>query len=276
MFFVMFKVVFAGTGIGMLLLCLTATVAAQQLPNVTDLLKDVRAHQQKLDDIRENYTFHQIVKTDELDAKGAIKKTTSEEREVFFVNGRRVGRLVKKDGVALSPADEKKEQGRIEKLVGQRSKQPRGQPGSRGGLISMILPVAKVSNPRRTTLKGRASLAYDFAGDPAAHARNMEENALKKTAGTIWFDEADRQVARVEIHFFDNFRIAGGLIASVRKGTSIEVEQSPVGEGLWMQTSLEQHVGARLGFVSTREDEHVTNFDFKKFDVGMHQEIHPD
>jgi outer membrane lipoprotein-sorting protein len=273
----MFKVAFAGAHIGMLLLCLTAIAAAQQqLPNVTDLLKDVRAHQQKLDDIRENYTFHQIVKTDELDAKGAIKKTTSEEREVFFVNGHRVGRLVKKDGRPLAPADEKKEQERIEKLVGQRSKQPRRQPGSRGGLISMILTVAKVSNPRRTTLKGRASLAYDFTGDPSAHARNMEESALKKTAGTIWFDEADRQVARVEIHFFDNFRIAGGLLASVRKGTSIELEQSAVGEGLWMQTSLEQHVGARLGFVNTREDEHVTNFDFKKFDVAMHQEIHPD
>lgn len=236
----------------------------------------MRAHQQKLDDIRENYTFHQIVKTDEPDASGAIKKTTSEEREVFFVNGHRIGRLVKKDGKLLAPADEQKEQDRIKKLAGQRSKQPRGQAGSRGGLIGMILTEAKVSNPRRTTLKGRAPLAYDFAGDPAAHARNLEENALKKTAGTIWFDEEDRQVARVEIHFFDNFRIAGGLLASVRKGTSIEAEQSPVGEGLSMQTSLVQHVGARLAYVNTREDEHVTNFDFKKFDVGMHQEIHPD
>ncbi len=140
----------------------------------------------------------------------------------------------------------------------------------------MILTVAKVSNPRRTTLKGRTALAYDFAGDPAAHGRNMEENALKKTAGTIWFDDADRQVARVEIHFFDNFRIAGGLLANVQKGTSIELEQSPVGDGLWMQTSMEQHVGVRVAFVNTRENEHVTNFDFKKFDVAMHQEIHPD
>ncbi len=102
----------------------------------------------------------------------------------------------------------------------------------------MILRVTKVTNPRRTTLKGRASLAYDFARDRAGHARNMEENALKKTAGTILFDDADRQVARVEIHLFA--------------------------------------VGARLAFVNTRENEHIVNFDFKKFDVGMHQEIRPD
>lgn len=260
-----------------LALWLTRALGAQQpLPNVADLLKDVRAHQQKLDDTRENYTFHQLAKTDELDAKGTIRKTTSEEREVFFVNGHRIGRFVRKDGAPLSPADEKKEQDRIRKLVEQRAKQPRGQGGSRRDLISMILTVAKVSNPRRTTLNGRASFAYDFAGDAAAHARNMEENALKKTAGTIWFDDADRQVARVEIHFFDNFRIAGGLLANVQKGTSIELEQSPVGDGLWMQTSVEQHVGARLVFMSTRENEHITNFDFKKFDIGMHQEIHQD
>ncbi len=85
-------------------LCLTATVGAQQqIPNVADLLKDVRAHQQKLDDIRENYTFHQIVTTDELDPNGAVKKNTSQEREIFFVYGYRIGRLVKRNGVPLAP-----------------------------------------------------------------------------------------------------------------------------------------------------------------------------
>jgi hypothetical protein len=251
---------------------LAASAAVAQLPDVAALLKEVRTHQQQMDEIRENYTFHQIVKTDELDAKGAVKKTSSEEREVFFVNGYRIGRLVKKDNAALGPAEEKKEQDRVRKIVEQRTKQPH-RAGGAGGLISQILVVAKISNPRRTTLNGRPALAYDFAGDPAAHGRNMEENALKKTAGGIWFDEADHQVARIEIHFFDNFRIGGGLLANVQKGTAIDIEQSPVGDGLWMQTSVDQHIGVRLAFVNTRESSHIASFDFRKFDVGMHQEI---
>ncbi len=35
-----------------------------------------------------------------------VLKTTRVEREVFFVNGRRIGRLVARDGKPLSPAED--------------------------------------------------------------------------------------------------------------------------------------------------------------------------
>jgi hypothetical protein len=242
------------------------------LPNPADLLKDARSRQEKMDAIRENYTFHRIVTTDELDDRGAVTKSTSEEHEVFFVNGHRIARLVKKNGTPLDAAAEKKEQERIRKRVEECLKQ--APPPRRGaGTIAEILAVVKISNPRRLTLNGRSTLAYDFTGDPAAHGHDMEQNAMKKTSGTLWFDEVDHQVARLEVLFYDNFRIAGGLLANVQKGTSISLEQSPVGDGLWMQTASEQHVGVRVAFKKYRENEHARNFDFKKFDVTTQQQI---
>lgn len=251
---------------------LFAMHAAAQLPDAAALLKDARERQQKMDVIRDNYTFHQIATTDDLNDRGAVTKTASEEREVFFVNGRRVGRLVKRNGVPLSETEEKKEQKRVRKLVEQHMKQ--GPPSHRGGgIITPILAVAKISNPRRLSVNGRPALVYDFTGDPAAHGRDMEQNAVKKTAGTMWFDEADHQVARLEVRFYDNFRVGGGLIASVQKGTAMEMEQSPIGDGLWLLSAREEHLGVRVAFRSFRQNTHVKNFDFKKFNVGMRQEI---
>jgi hypothetical protein len=100
------------------------------------------------------------------------------------------------------------------------------------------------------------------------------QNAGKKLTGKIWIDESDRQVARLEFEVGENFHIGGGLLANIQKGSAFTLEQSPVGQGLWLETSNEQHVAARLLLVkSFRENVHVKDFDFKRFDVGTVQQI---
>ena len=141
----------------------------------------------------------------------------------------------------------------------------------RGGgvnLINAILAVAEVSNPRRIEMNGRSTQVFDFKGDPKAQAHGLTAaNAAKKLEGTVWIDETDRQVARLEVEFYDDFRIAGGLLASIQKGTVIKIEQSPIGEGLWMQTANEQHMNMRVIMKGVHENTRVTSFDFKRFDV---------
>ena len=242
--------------------------AEEPVPDPAALMKEVQAHQQKMGEVRENYTFHRILRVEELNGKGRVKKTSVREHEVFFVNGRQIGRLVKRDGNPLSEADETKEQDRVRKLTLEFSKRPPSfARGGRVNLISMILAVSEISNPRRNEMNGRSTLVFDFKGNPKAEAHGMQANAAKKLAGTVWIDEADRQVARLEVEFYDNFRIAGGLLASVKKGTIMKVEQSPIGEGLWMQTASEQHMNLRVIAKSLHENVQVKNFDFKRFNV---------
>jgi hypothetical protein len=256
---------------------LSAFVLYAQIPEVTALLKQVQEHQHQTDSIRENYTFHELVRTDTLDSGGKVQESKSEESEVFFVTGHRIIRLVKRDGVELSPHEQEREQERVRKEIDGYARvahgAERGRGGGRARIISQILAVAKTSNPRRVSFRGRDTLVFDFAGDPNAKASGMDQNAAKKLAGTVWIDEADRQVARLEVHFYDNFRIGGGLLASVRKGTSMNVDQAPLGDGLWMQTGSEDHLAARIVIKNLRENVHIQDFDFKKFDIGTVQQI---
>lgn len=249
------------------------------IPDATALLKEVQDHQHKTDTIRENYTFHELIRTDTVDEKGAVKETKSEESEIFFVNGHKVIRLVKRDGAELNPNEQKKEQERVKKEIDGYAKAPReierGRGGGRDRVITRLLAVAKASNVRRVTFRDRPTLMFDFTGDPKAKADGMDQNAARKIAGTIWVDEADRQVARFEIHFYDNFHVGGGLLANVQKGTSMAVDQSPLGEGLWMQVGSEDHVAARLVIKNFRMNIHIQDFDFRKFDIGTKQQISP-
>ena len=255
---------------------LLACVAHAQTPDAGALLKEVLAHQRKTDAIRENYTFHEIVHTDMLDGSGKVKETKSEESEVFFVSGHRIMRLVKRNGVDLNPHEQQREQERVmNEIAGHRKSLPyteRERGGGQARIITRILAVSTTSNPRHVMFRDRPTLVFDFAGDPKAKAAGMEQSAAKKLAGTVWIDEADKQVARLEVHFFDNFRI-GGFLASVQKGSSMNVDQAPLGDGLWMQVGSEDHLAARIVVKNLRENVHIQDFDFRKFDVGMAEKI---
>lgn len=250
--------------------------ADRPVPEPAALMKEVQAHQRKMDEARENYTFHRIRKVQELDGKGAVKKVTLMEREIFFVNGHQIGRLIKKDGKPLGDDDERKEQERTRKLTLEFSKQAPAY-GNGGGvnLIGIILAVAEVSNPRRIEMNGRSTLAFDFKGNPKAEAHGMQANGAKKVAGTVWIDEMDRQVARLQVEFYDSFRVGGGLLGSVQKGTVLKIDQAPISDGLWMQTGIEQHMNMRIVTKNVRENIEVKNFDFQRFNVDAASHVQP-
>ena len=70
--------------------------AQTSVPEPATLVKEIEAHQRRMDELREDYTFREFTLTDELNANGSVSKTDSEEREVFFVHGYRIARLVEK------------------------------------------------------------------------------------------------------------------------------------------------------------------------------------
>src|SRR5271165_2891526 len=134
------------------MLCFTVLVCrAQQaapIPDIPTLMKQVQEHQRKLDKTRENYTYREAIVTHELDKNGKVKKTESEENEVFFVNTHEIDRKVKKDGKDLSADGQKKEQGRVMKEVEKAQKTPPGQSLDKHEVsISQLLAIMKVSNP---------------------------------------------------------------------------------------------------------------------------------
>ena len=65
-------------------------------------------------------------------------------------------------------------------------------------------------NPRRETFRGRPTIVFDFQGRKDAKTHGIAEDASKKLQGTLWIDEADKEVAHMEVRFDDNFHVAGG------------------------------------------------------------------
>ena len=217
----------------LLLLLLTPLAQAQQkantpLPDVPQLMREVEEHQKELDKIRENYTYSSLMTIQDLDSSGQVMKTETKEFEEFFVHGHLIGRMVKKDGQPLSEHEQKKETERVTKLVEKAEKTPREQP-LEGQTISVIrlLDIMEVRNPRREIYRGRPSIIFDFIGRKDAKTHGVAEDASKKVQGTLRIDEANRQVVHLEASFNDNFRIGGGLLGTIQKGSSTSISTRP-------------------------------------------------
>ena len=243
------------------------------LPDAATMLREVEANQKQLDKMRENYTFRAVQTTRQLDSSGNTKKVETEEHEVFFVNGEQVEKLVRKDGKDLTPDQARKEQDRVNKEVLKISKPGYTNPDKDDITVSRLLQIVTFSRPRRVGLNGRDTIAFDFAGDPHAKTHGRGEDALKKVSGTIWIDEADREVSRMSATLDENYHVGFGLLASVAKGSNMVFDQALIRNEAWLPTAIALHLQARALLVAGFRAEIDIRFDqYKKFQTDAVQE----
>lgn len=243
------------------------------LPDVRQLMKEVQDHQRQLDKVKESFMYTSLRTIQDLDGSGKVTKTETEENDNFYVNGHLIERTVKKNGRLLSDRDDKKETERVTKLIEKAQKLPPGQALEGQSItVGRILDLVDVSAPRRETFRGRPTIVFDFVGRKNAKTHGFMEDASKKLRGTMWVDEGDRQVVHLDVAFFDNVKMAGGLVANLQKGSNFRFDQAQMEGGLWLPAGGEASIAARVLLLKAVR-QHVTErmYDYKKYKVDAQQ-----
>lgn len=244
------------------------------LPDIRELMRQVQEHQRKLDQVRENYTYTSYQVVQDVDSNGQVKKTETSEYEDFFVNGHVIERKVKVNDKPLDDNAQRKETERVTKQVEKAEKTPRDKPLEGPSIsISRLLEIMDVRNERRELYRGDPTIVFDFIGRKDAKTHGFAEDASKKLQGTIWINEADRQVAHLEVSFIENFRMVGGILATVQKGSNFRFDQSKVNGEIWLPTGAEGTMQARVLLLKNlRQRFRERNYDYKRFKVDAQQE----
>ena len=244
------------------------------LPDIPALMHSVEAQQRAAEAREQDYIFRSLVTTTVLDGAGQAKRTELRDYNQFWLQGVPVHKLIAKDGKPLSPDELHKEDERIDKEVRQ-ARERRAKNDAAGKVtdprgdeevtVSRIIELGSFSNPRRVTLNGRDTIAVDYTGDPKAKTRNRSEAVFRDLSGTVWVDERDHELVRVEGRFARSFKVAGGLLADIHEGTSIYLEQHKNNDSAWLPTQLSASGTARLLFLSVHGSVHIANSDYRRF-----------
>lgn len=257
------------------------SLSNEPLPDIAQLLQDLQANQEKLETILEDYSYKQDVVSREIQKDGTIKIKESETFQLSFYKGYRIQRLIAKNGKPLSAKDQEnadedaqKRVREIEKEIDKQEKKVAqnkdGTPNGEGQRISIaeVLKASKLLNPRRERLKGRDVVVFDFEPNPSFDFKNAKSflKFFGKTAGVMWIDEKDKQVARIEAVLFDSYKIGGGVLAKLRKGASFTLEQDRINNEIWLPTLADINLSVRVLLVGgVNVNQEIKSYDYQKF-----------
>jgi hypothetical protein len=251
------------------------TALDRPLPDIPALMREVEAHQKDSETIQKDYLYHEIATAEQNDGHGGVKKTETKEFDVFWLNGVEIHKLVKKDGKELNAEEQEKESERIDKEVA-KAKERRSKADAKGEetdshgheevTVSRFLELGRFTNPRRVKVNGRDTIAVDYEGDPKAKTRNRFEDVIRDLAGTIWVDEEDRSISRIDGRFLRPFKIGGGLVVNIKQDTNFAVEQRKINDEVWLPARVDGKGAARaMLFISFNGSIRVVDSDYRKF-----------
>jgi hypothetical protein len=249
------------------------------LPDIRALLVELQANEERVEALLDNYSYTQKSIKRELRKDGVLRETGSETNQLSFYKGYRISRLIERNGKPLTVREQAEEDKstakRIEEIERNLSKKTASGPPSEDGRrisIAEVLRASKLLNPRRERFRGRSVIVFDFEPDPNFDFNNAK-SMLKffgKTAGVMWIDEQDKQVARLEATLADSYKVGGGLIAKLKKGASFTLEQERIGDEIWLPSQADINLSVRVLLVKGIEiNQILRSYDYQRFETEV-------
>jgi len=261
-------------------------VSNEPLPDIPALLRELQANEERVEAILDTYSFNQKNIKRELGKDGILREKESETFQLSFYKGTRIRRLIEKNGKPLSAKDQEdadkdaaKQAEEIEKKV-VKEESRLGKQGSTGApsedsrriSVAEVLRASRLINPRRERFRGRDVIVFDYEPNPDFDMKNAR-SMLKffgKTAGVMWIDEKDKQVARLEAVLYESFKVGGGLLAKLQKGASFTLDQERVNNEIWLPVQADINLAVRVLLVKGLNiNQVIKSYDYRKFETEV-------
>jgi hypothetical protein len=206
------------------------------LPNAGELLQRALANERKLAAERERYECCVSGVAIETDSKGDVKKTVTEVKDQFFVNGISIERTLQENGKDLSADETRKEDERVMKETLKYSNQATAQKEEDKQIqeVEDFVEAMMLANGRRERVKGRSVLFYDIVPNPKFQARNLNQHLAQVMQGKVSIDEPTGEIIDIDVKSVQDLKIGGGVVANLHKGFWLHARNQPQQDGVWL------------------------------------------
>jgi hypothetical protein len=200
---------------------------------------------------RDRYTFLQRDHDRRLDSQGQLKSEKIDVTRMILVNGARFEQLVERNGQLPSAEEQKKLDQDFEKLKHETPEERTVRLGKGQENRSVLRDLLEGFDFRllgEEVLGGRPTYVLQFTPHPGYHARGKYGKLFCKVEGKLWIDKSDFGWIKVEGQVTQSFSM-GLFVARVQRGSRIVLEQTNVGDAVWVPQRLEVRGSARILFL---------------------------
>ncbi len=212
------------------------------------------------------------------DSGGKVKSQDQSAWETVMLDGEPYRRMTERNGHSLTPAEQSKEQEKLDKNATRLAHETEQQKEQRLAdyekrrrkereFLREIPDAYDVRLEGETKIDGND--VWIISGTPKAgyQAKDRDAKAFAKIRGKIWIDKTTYQWVRVEAETTGT--IAYGIfLARLNPGAKLEFEQSRTGDVLWLPKRLYMRGTGRLALLKkVAMDDEITWSEYRKFQV---------
>ncbi len=254
-------------------------ISNDPLPDVKNLLDEVRANAEKIDDILENYSYKETRIDREINKAGNLVEKESETVLLSFYKGYRIRRQIEKNGKPLSASEQAKEDKTVEKQVADieekvAKKEKREANNSartpdeenKRITLSDALKGSLLVNPRRERFRGRDVIVFDYEPNPQFKPQSRFEKLFAFCNGAVWIDANSKQVVRLEAFLVQS---AGNFIGKVKRGASFSLENELINNEIWLPSRADVNLSIKILFAGINVNNLIKYGDYSKSKVEI-------
>ena len=259
-------VIAAKSGAQMLLLTIAASTALfaqtsgpdapQKQASVVDarqvVLPSVLATQRSWQ-ARDHYTYLERDEDRRLNSLGQVKSESVDVTRMMVINGARFEQLLEHNGQPPSAKEQKRSDDDLDRLKHETPDEQAARSRKDQENRAFLRDVLEAFDFRlvgEETVGGRAAYVLQATPHPGYRAHGKYAKMFSRVEGKLWVDKQDFGWIKVDGQVTQSFSL-GLILARVERGSHIIMEQTCVGEAVWVPKRIEIRATARILFLKS-------------------------
>jgi hypothetical protein len=202
---------------------------------------------------RDHYTYTERDEDRRLNSIGQVKSENVDVTRMIVVNGARFEQLMQRNGQLPSAKEQKKSDDDLDKLkhetTNEQAARLRKDQDNRAFLRD-VLEAFDFRLINEEVIGGRPAYVLQATPHPGYHAHGKYGKMFSRVEGKLWVDKQDFGWIKVDGQVTQSFSM-GLFVARVERGSHIIMEQTSVGDGVWVPKRIEIRATARILFLKS-------------------------
>jgi hypothetical protein len=222
---------------------------------------------------RDHYNYTERDDDRRLDSLGQVKSENVDVIKMILVNGARFEQLIEHNGQLPSAKEQEKSAEDLDKLKhetpAEQTARVRKDQENRSFLRD-LLEAFDFQLIGEEVVDGRPAYLLQATPHPGYHAHGKFDKIFSRVEGKLWVDKQDFGWIKVDGQVTQSFSM-GLFVARVQHGSRIILEQTCVGDGVWVPRRLEMRASARILFLKSLDiDRILTYSDYRPARDGLY------
>ena len=178
-----------------------------------------------------------------------------------------VERVIARNGTPLTPDEQKQEDAKVQKFVGDTAAQHKQRQDLDGDLKKSKDMLSMLPDALTYTYAGTEGnkTKLTFKGNPGFHPPSREAKVFAAMEGQMLIDTKEDRLAQFSGHLARPVKFGGGLLGDLQQGGTFNVHQQEVGPHHWEITVMKVNIkGKALMFKTINEQQDETDTRFKR------------